>query len=50
MPQAGQQPAFHALYAHFDLGLISGLGRTSRDHGEAIVLHEVCVGPLELRR
>ena len=48
VPQAGPHPAFHHLYPHFDLGLSSGLGRPGRDHGEAIVLCEVRVGPIDL--
>jgi hypothetical protein len=48
VPQAGQHPAFHPLDPHCDLGLISGLGRPGRDHGEAIVLCEVRVGPIDL--
>jgi hypothetical protein len=48
MPQSGQHPAFHDLHSHFDLRLIPWLGSPCRDHGEAIVLREVRVGPIDL--
>ena len=47
VPQAGQHPAFDDVHPHFDLGLIPGLGRPGRDHGKAIVLCEVRIGPIE---
>jgi hypothetical protein len=48
MSQSGQHPAFHDLHCHFDLRLIPWLGSPCRDHGEAIVLREVRVGPIDL--
>jgi hypothetical protein len=47
VPQAGQHPAFHHVHAHFNLGLIPGLGRPGRDDRATRVLREVRVGPIE---
>jgi hypothetical protein len=48
VPEAGQHPALHDLDADFHLGLIPWPSRAGGDHGEAIVLGEVRIGPIQL--
>ena len=47
MAESRQNPALHHLYPHFDFGFVSGAGRAGRDHGNAIVLCQRLVCPIE---
>ena len=38
--QPRQNPAFHYLYCHFHLGLVTGFSRARRQHGPPVVLRE----------
>jgi len=47
VPQPGENPALHDLYAHFDFGLVAGLARPGGHDNTPIMLGEFDRGPVQ---